>query len=111
MTPVEAKTAREEGVRLTSLELIKKIEGEWEKRLAKGHSDMWVHELDHQVDEVVELVVRHFKKLGYGFDEEKCNCYAGPSMVHRMRIVPLPPKEPGVFSQLIARMFGGQHAR
>lgn len=110
MTPSEAAQAKADGVILTAHKWIAKIETDWERQLGTGRDTLWIDSLDQQPDEVVSIVIAHFLKLGYGFQKEERNGYADTYPVYRMRITPLPPKEPGVFSRLITRLLGGAHA-
>ena len=110
MTPYEAQLAKENGITLTAHAQIAKIEMAWDRNLSTGRDYMWVDDLDFKVPEVREIVVEHFLKLGYGFQREERNGYADTYPVYCMRIIPLQPKEPGILSRLITRLFGGAHA-
>lgn len=112
MNASEAKVAREEGICITAHEWITKIELEWERHLGTGRDNMWVKDdFMRQQEEVIEIVTKHFLKLGYGFERETTYGYYCDEEHYRMRITPRKkdPKERGILFKLFVRLFGGQH--
>lgn len=112
MTPLEAAQAKADGVNATVHKWITKIETEWERQLGTGRDYFRITGLDEETEEVQDLVVRHFVKLGYGFQMEQYRGSWDDYEAYCMRITPLavPKKERGVFSRLLTRLFGGSHA-
>lgn len=108
MTPSEAQIARAQGVRRTAEQWIREAEETWRKALASGRDTCYITNLNLEVIEVQNLVVKHFRNLGYGFEIE--SYHGGDYRDYCLRMSPLPPKEPGLLSQFLTRLFGGQHA-
>jgi hypothetical protein len=112
VTPSEAQAAKQLGIEATAQKWIDRIVKDWEATLATGRDVMWVEKLNNEVAAVQKIVVDHFKGLGYGFEEEVDRGYYCHQWHYRIRMIPYvePKKEPGFFSQLLTRLFGGSHA-
>lgn len=110
MSPEEARLARQDGVVTTAAELIKDVKKKWSIALSEGWDHLWVPGLDSQCEEVQQIVAKHFRDLGYGFE---MRFYYGAwdfeYRDYRLQITPYEPEEPGFFSRLFSRIFGGQH--
>lgn len=106
MNASDAIEAKQRGIRNTATARIEKISANWEKALETGRDRMWVECLDKDVDEVCQIVVKHFRDLGYSFQKEVSHSYYCDTLQYRIRLFP-EPDEPGIFSQLISRIFGG----
>ena len=111
MNASEAALAKENGIKERSEFWIKKIQEDWEEVLKLGRDNMWIEYLNNEVGAVQKIVENHFQELGYGFEEEVHYRYYNDEWHHRMRITPkdkIKP-EPGIFSRLLRRIFGGSH--
>lgn len=112
MTPSEAHSEKIEGINQTAHALIAKIETDWERQLGSGRDYLLITYLDYEVQEVQDIVVDHFVRLGYGFQMESCRGYWDDHEYYVLRLQPLvkPNKQPGIFSRLFNRLFGGGYA-
>ena len=112
MTPSEAHSAKIEGINQTAHALIAKIETDWERQLGSGRDYLLITYLDYEVQEVQDIVVDHFVRLGYGFQMESCRGYWDDNEYYVLRLQPLvkPKKQPGVLSRLFNRLLGGSYA-
>ena len=104
MNVEQAREARVAGVHATSQKWIKKIEKDWRERLERGWDTLWIPSLDNETEEVQEIVKQHFLEMGYGFKMERAEY---PE--YRMRLHPV-QQEPGLFRQILSRIFGGSFA-
>lgn len=110
MSPEEARLARQDGVATTAAKLIKDVEKKWTIALSEGRDYLWVPGLDGQAEEVQQIVVQHFRNLGYGFEMRfYYGAWDSEYTDYRLQITPYEPEEPGFFSRLFSRIFGGQH--
>lgn len=112
MTPFEAQSAKAEGIIKTAHEWIAKIEKDWERQLGSGRDFLIVTSLEDEVQEVQDIVVDHFVRLGYGFQIESCRGSWDDYDYYVLRIQPFvePKKQPGVFTRLFNRLLGGSYA-
>lgn len=112
MTPLEAQSAKTEGINQTANKWIAKIETDWERQLGSGRDFHIVTSLEDEVQEVQDIVVDHFVRLGYGFQIESCRGSWDDYDYYVLRIQPLvePKKQPGIFSRLFNRLLGGSYA-
>ena len=112
MTPSEAHSAKIEGINQTAHALIAKIETDWERQLGSGRDYLRVNSLEDEVQEVKDIVVDYFVRLGYGFQIEKRSTLWDEYDFYVLRIQPYvePKKQPGVLSRLLNRLLGGSYA-
>lgn len=112
MTPLEAQSAKIEGINQTAHTLITKIETDWERQLGSGRDFLIVTYLEDEVQEVQDIVVDHFVRLGYGFQMESCRGTWDDYDYYVLRIQPYvePKKQPGVLARLFSRLLGGSYA-
>lgn len=112
MTPSEALHAKLEGINKTAHEWIIKIETAWERELGSGRDYLRVNSLEDEVQEVQDIVVDYFVRLGYGFQMESCRGYWDDHEYYVLRLQPLvkPKKQPGVLSRLLNCLLGGRYA-
>jgi len=111
MTPSEAAQAKADGITMTAHKWIAKIELDWERQLGSGRDFLRVTGLEDEVQEVQDIVVRHFVKLGYGFQMETYMGAWDDYEGYCLRIAPSAEKhERGIFGRLFMRLFGGEGA-
>lgn len=112
MTPSEAQSAKIEGINQTAHAWITKIETDWERQLSSGRDHLLITALDDEVQEVQDIVVDYFVRLGYGFQIEKRSTLWDEYDFYVLRIQPFvkPKKQPGVLSRLLNRLLGGSYA-
>lgn len=111
MNASEAALVKENGINKTAQKWIDKIQKNWEAILGAGWDIMWVENLNREVLDVQAIVSKHFKDLGYGFEEEVHSHHYYDEYHYRLRLVPRKQdkRERGIFSRLIHRIFGGSH--
>lgn len=109
MTAEEAEKARLQGIEDTTTEWINRIHKDWQATLGGGRDTMWLDTMQiNCVPPVVANVVQHFRNLGYTVELEEHDYHYYTEKFYRLRVKPLAPKEPGVFKQMLSRLFGGQ---
>ena len=111
MTPSEAHSAKIEGINQTAHALIAKIETDWERQLGSGRDYLLITYLDYEVQEVQDIVVDYFVRLGYGFQMETFLGVWDDHETYCLRIQPVVvEKQPGILSRLFSRLLGGRYA-
>lgn len=111
MTPSEARNAKLEGINKTAHEWIAKIETAWERELGSGRDYLRVNSLEDEVQEVQDIVVDYFVRLGYGFQMETFRGVWDDYETYCLRIQPVVvEKQPGILSRLFSRLLGGSYA-
>lgn len=111
MTPSEAQSAKIEGINQTAHAWIAKIETDWERQLSSGRDHLLITYLDDEAQEVQDIVVDHFVRLGYGFQIEKRSTLWDDYETYCLRIQPvIVEKQPGILSRLLNCLLGGSYA-